>query len=225
MKFGLNIDLNTPTRRILTVLILVAAGSVLVSTQSVRAQSETGNADTENVVDAAEISLGDPAANSTLNLIIPPPLTEIPAVVQSVVPTPDITATSWMLVDFESGWILGSENRDQRIEPASLTKLMTSFLVFEALVKGEIKLSDQVYVSKKAWKTGGSRMFIQVDSRVDVESLLKGLIIQSGNDAAVALAEYLGGSEEGFAVRMNSQGSRIGDGEQPLHQQQRSSGS
>lgn len=142
----------------------------------------------------------------------PPPslLREIPPVVKSVVPTPDVPARSWMLVDFESGWILGSENRDLRIEPASLTKLMTSYLVFEALKKGEIKLSDKVYVSKKAWQTGGSRMFIQVDTHVDVESLLKGLIIQSGNDAAVALAEHLGGSEEGFAVRMNHKAAELG---------------
>lgn len=137
-------------------------------------------------------------------------LVEIPGSVKSVVPTPEIAAKSWMLIDFESGWILGSENRDLRIEPASLTKLMTSFLVFEALTKGEIKLTDQVYVSKKAWKTGGSRMFIQVDTRVGVESLLKGLIIQSGNDASVALAEHLGGSEEGFAVRMNHKAAELG---------------
>lgn len=137
-------------------------------------------------------------------------LTEVPPSVKSIVPTPEVPARSWMLVDFDSGWILGSENRDLRIEPASLTKLMTSFLVFEALTKNEISLTDQVYVSKKAWKTGGSRMFIQVDTHVDVESLLKGLIIQSGNDAAVALAEHLGGSEEGFAVRMNHKAAELG---------------
>ncbi|MBX2868589.1 MAG: D-alanyl-D-alanine carboxypeptidase [Acidiferrobacterales bacterium] len=138
------------------------------------------------------------------------PLTPIPDSVKSVVPTPDIDAKSWMLVDFESGWILGEENKDLRVEPASLTKLMTSYLVFEALKEGEIKLTDKVYVSEKAWKTGGSRMFVQVDSHVDVESLLKGLIIQSGNDAAVALAEHLGGSEEGFAVRMNHKAAELG---------------
>ena len=137
-------------------------------------------------------------------------LVDIPQIVKSVVPAPDIPAKSWMLVDFESGWILGSENRDLRIEPASLTKLMTSFLVFDALKKGEISIDDQVYVSRKAWKTGGSRMFIQVDTHVDVGSLLKGLIIQSGNDAAVALAEHLGGSEQGFAVRMNHLAAELG---------------
>ena len=137
-------------------------------------------------------------------------LRDIPATVKAVVPPPDAPARSWMLVDFESGWILGSKNRDLRIEPASLTKLMTGYLVFEALERGDIRIDDKVYVSKKAWRTGGSRMFIQVDTHVDVESLLKGLIVQSGNDAAVALAEHLGGSEEGFAVRMNHKAQELG---------------
>ncbi len=145
------------------------------------------------------------AVSATADTLVP-----IPDSVKSVVPNPDIKAKSWMLIDFESGWILGSENHDLRIEPASLTKLMTSYLIFEALKKGDIKLTDQVYISEKAWKTGGSRMFVQVDTHVDVESLLKGLIIQSGNDAAVALAEYLGGSEEGFAVRMNHKAAELG---------------
>lgn len=174
------------------------------------ALSQAQSASDDTVIDAAHISVADPVANNPAGSVAPPRLSTIPAIVKSVVPTPEITATSWMLIDFESGWVLGSENSDLRIEPASLTKLMTSFLVFEALVKSEIKLTDQVYVSKRAWKTGGSRMFIQVDTRVDVESLLKGLIIQSGNDAAVALAEYLGGSEEGFAVRMNHKAAELG---------------
>ncbi len=137
-------------------------------------------------------------------------LGDIPGAMKAKVPPPDAPVKSWMLVDFESGWVLGSKNRDLRIEPASLTKLMTGFLVFEALEKGEIRIDDKVYVSRKAWKTGGSRMFIQVDTHVDVENLLKGLIVQSGNDAAVALAEHLGGSEEGFAVRMNHKAQELG---------------
>lgn len=137
-------------------------------------------------------------------------LNPIPAAVKSIVPTPDVPARSWMLVDFHSGWVLGSKGADLKIEPASLTKLMTTFVIFEALKKGEIKLDDKVYISKKAWKTDGSRMFIQVDTHVDVESLVKGLIIQSGNDAAVALAEFMGGSEEGFVVRMNHKAAELG---------------
>ena len=137
-------------------------------------------------------------------------LQNIPERMKAVVPPPDAPVKSWMLVDFESGWVLGSKDRDLRIEPASLTKLMTGFLVFEALEKGEIRMDEKVYISKKAWRTGGSRMFIQVDTHVDVESLLKGLIVQSGNDAAVALAERLGGSVEGFAVRMNHKAQELG---------------
>jgi len=145
------------------------------------------------------------SVSATADTLVP-----IPGSVKSVVPNPDVKARSWMLIDFESGWILGAENHDLRIEPASLTKLMTSYLIFEALKEGDIKLTDKVYISEKAWKTGGSRMFVQVDTHVDVENLLKGLIIQSGNDAAVALAEFLGGSEEGFAVRMNHKAAELG---------------
>lgn len=137
-------------------------------------------------------------------------LAPVPDAVKSVVPIPDLVAKTWMLVDFNSGWVLGSKHADVKIEPASLTKLMTSLLVFEALTKGEITLNDKVQVSNNAWQTGGSRMFIQVKSQVDVESLLKGLIIQSGNDAAVALAEFVGGSEPGFVVKMNRKAVELG---------------
>jgi D-alanyl-D-alanine carboxypeptidase (penicillin-binding protein 5/6) len=135
---------------------------------------------------------------------------DIPAAVKSEIPLPDIEAKSWLLADFETGWVLGSKNADLKIEPASLTKLMTSFLVFTALQKNELRMEDMVYVSEKAWRTGGSKMFIQVDTRVSVEALVQGLIIQSGNDAAVALAEHIGGSEEGFASRMNIMAAKLG---------------
>ena len=137
-------------------------------------------------------------------------LVEIPEIIKSEVPIPDIAARSWILADYETGWILGGENFDLRIEPASLTKLMTSYLVFDALQSGDITLEDMVYISKKAWKTPGSKMFIQVDTRVSVIELLQGLIIQSGNDASVALAEHIGGTEDGFASRMNLMASKLG---------------
>lgn len=139
-----------------------------------------------------------------------PLLQPLPAALKSRVPAPETAVSAWLLADFGSGWILDGANAEARIEPASLTKLMTGYLVFEALSNGDITLQDPVYVSKKAWKTGGSRMFIQVDTRVSVEALLKGLIIQSGNDAAVALAEHLGGSEAGFAASMNETAARLG---------------
>jgi D-alanyl-D-alanine carboxypeptidase (penicillin-binding protein 5/6) len=137
-------------------------------------------------------------------------IVEIPEAIKSEVPLPVINTKSWILVDFETGWILGSKDSDLRIEPASLTKLMTSYLVFDALQKSELTLEDLVYVSERAWKTGGSKMFIQVDTRVSVLELIQGLIIQSGNDAAVALAEHIGGTEEGFAARMNLMASKLG---------------
>ncbi len=137
-------------------------------------------------------------------------LTEIPDVIKSEIPPPEIDANSWLVVDFATGWILGSNNRDAIIEPASLTKLMTSYLVFEALQNDEIKMEDQVYISKKAWQTGGSKMFIQVDTHVTVLDLLQGLIVQSGNDSGVALAEHIGGTEEGFAARMNLMAKHLG---------------
>ncbi len=137
-------------------------------------------------------------------------LIDIPETIRAEVPLPSPDVKSWILADFETGWILGSKDAEVQIEPASLTKLMTSYLVFEALGNGEVKMQDQVYVSEKAWKTGGSKMFIRVDTHVTIEQLIQGLIIQSGNDAAVALAEHIGGTEEGFAARMNLTASKLG---------------
>ena len=137
-------------------------------------------------------------------------LQPLPAALSSSLPPPQTAASSWLLADFESGWIIAAVNPEARIEPASLTKLMTGYLVFDALESGNLALDDPVYVSKKAWQTGGSKMFIRVDTSVSVEELLRGLIIQSGNDAAVALAEHLGGSEAGFAAQMNQTAAQLG---------------
>lgn len=138
------------------------------------------------------------------------PLQALPAVLESAVAAPQIDADSWLLADFDSGWVVASDNADARIEPASLTKLMTGYLVFDALARGEITRQDTVLVSEKAWRTGGSKMFIRVGTRVSIADLLRGLIIQSGNDAAVALAEHLGGSEAGFAALMNQTAAELG---------------
>ncbi len=116
---------------------------------------------------------------------------------------PRIKAEGYVLQDFRSGRILASVNENQRMEPASLTKLMTAYAVFQELASGHIKLNDKVRVSEKAWRTQGSRMFIEVNTKVQVEDLLQGMIIQSGNDASVALAEYIAGSEDAFAALMN----------------------
>ncbi|MCB1734843.1 MAG: D-alanyl-D-alanine carboxypeptidase [Gammaproteobacteria bacterium] len=123
---------------------------------------------------------------------------------------PELAASAWLLIDFNSGKVLAEHNPDQQVEPASLTKMMTAYVVFKEIAGGHLKLSDQVTISEKAWRTGGSKMFIEVGNQVRVEDLLKGLIIQSGNDAAVALAEFVAGDETTFAHLMNRHAERLG---------------
>ena len=123
---------------------------------------------------------------------------------------PQVAASGHLLVDYYSGRVLSEENADQRLEPASLTKIMTAYVVMRELALGNVSLSDQVRVSKKAWRTPGSRMFIEVDKQVPLELLLQGMIIASGNDASVALAEHIAGSEETFANLMNDHARRLG---------------
>jgi D-alanyl-D-alanine carboxypeptidase (penicillin-binding protein 5/6) len=123
---------------------------------------------------------------------------------------PSLGANSYILVDFNSGDVLVESNPDMPVEPASITKVMTSYVVFTELAGGNIKLDDLVAVSETAWRTGGSRMFIEPSMEVTVEQLLKGMVIQSGNDASVALAEHLGGTEEAFADLMNHYAVQMG---------------
>jgi D-alanyl-D-alanine carboxypeptidase (penicillin-binding protein 5/6) len=123
---------------------------------------------------------------------------------------PALGAKGYFLVDHDSGAVLAASNADVRLEPASLTKIMTAYVVFKELADGNIALDDEVLISEKAWRTGGSKMFIEVGSQVSVENLLKGMIIQSGNDASVALAEHVAGSEASFAGLMNQHAERLG---------------
>jgi D-alanyl-D-alanine carboxypeptidase (penicillin-binding protein 5/6) len=113
-------------------------------------------------------------------------------------------------VDFHSETVLAAEDADARVEPASITKLMTSYVAFQEITNGNLSLDDQVLVSEKAWRTPGSRMFIEVGDQIRVEDLLKGIIIQSGNDASVALAEHIAGDETVFASMMNEAAARLG---------------
>ena len=129
----------------------------------------------------------------------------------SLVPAaPQLKAHAYLLMDFDSQRIIVSKNAEQRIEPASLTKLMTVYVTLYELSKNNIKLEDQVKISEKAWRMKGSRMFIEVNSWVSVGELLKGVIIQSGNDASVALAEHIAGSESAFADLMNQHATNLG---------------
>lgn len=123
---------------------------------------------------------------------------------------PKLNASSWVLLDAGSGQMLVEHDANKRIEPASITKVMTSYVVYDALKQGLISLDDEVTISEKAWRMKGSRMFVEVNKRVNLHDLIKGMVIQSGNDAAVALAEHVAGSEEAFATRMNEMAMRLG---------------
>jgi D-alanyl-D-alanine carboxypeptidase (penicillin-binding protein 5/6) len=123
---------------------------------------------------------------------------------------PQIDARAYILTDYTSGQALAQHDADARMEPASLTKLMTCYLVFQALKAGTLKLADQVTISEHAWKAEGSRTFVQVGSQVPAEVLIKGMIVQSGNDATIALAERVGGTEGAFVQLMNDTARRLG---------------
>lgn len=123
---------------------------------------------------------------------------------------PELDASSYFLIDFDSGRVLAEKNPDDPVEPASITKLMTTYLVDKAIADGDVALDDMVTISEKAWRMQGSKMFVEVGKQVSVDDLLKGLIIQSGNDASVALAEHVGGSESAFAGYMNHQAKLLG---------------
>ncbi len=123
---------------------------------------------------------------------------------------PQIAAKSWLLVDVTTGQLLAASEPDMRVEPASLTKLMTAYLVFNAIREKKLALDARPPVSPVAWKAIGSRMFVDPAKPATVEELLRGLIVQSGNDAAMILAEALGGSEQAFATQMNREAQRLG---------------
>jgi D-alanyl-D-alanine carboxypeptidase (penicillin-binding protein 5/6) len=123
---------------------------------------------------------------------------------------PVIGAASYLVIDARTGHQIASLEPDKALAPASLTKLMTAYVVFKTLQEGQIQLSDEVTVSEKAWRAEGSRMFIEVGKKVSVEDLLLGMIVQSGNDASIALAEYIAGTESVFAEMMNQYAQALG---------------
>lgn len=123
---------------------------------------------------------------------------------------PTLDARAYLLLDYHSGEILAEKGIDDPVEPASLTKLMTAYVVASELASAHVSLDDRVTVSEKAWRMGGSRMFIEVDTQVAVEDLLRGVIVQSGNDASVALAEHVSGTEEAFAAIMSQHAIQLG---------------
>jgi D-alanyl-D-alanine carboxypeptidase (penicillin-binding protein 5/6) len=133
-----------------------------------------------------------------------------PAMANTIPPPPKVDAPAYILMDQASGRVIASERADERAEPASITKLMTAYVTFRALQDGRLKLDELVPISEKAWRAQGSRTFLKVGDRVPVEVLLQGMIVQSGNDAAIALAERLAGSEETFGQLMTKEAKRLG---------------
>ena len=125
-------------------------------------------------------------------------------------PAPNLNVKAYVLMDFDSGMILASDNKDLTLPPASITKMMTAYLAFTELNENNVSLSEDVLVSKKAWKTGGSKMFIEVGKKIKLKDILQGVITVSGNDASVALAEHISGDENTFAIYMNQMAKNIG---------------
>jgi D-alanyl-D-alanine carboxypeptidase (penicillin-binding protein 5/6) len=129
----------------------------------------------------------------------------------SFTPTaPNLDASGYILIDAISGKVIAEKNADQRLPPASLTKLMSMYIISSALKNGSIRPDDKVRISTKAWQTEGSRMFVKVGDEIPVKDLMRGVIVDSGNDATVALAEYVAGSEESFTAMMNQQAKLLG---------------
>jgi D-alanyl-D-alanine carboxypeptidase (penicillin-binding protein 5/6) len=150
---------------------------------------------------------------SSLFIIIASAATTQVAAVRAVdiVPAPpQVAAEAYLLIDAKTGSVLVEHNADEPRPPASLTKMMTAYIVERELDEGRISMSDMVPISVKAWRTGGSRTFVQEGTEVSVEDLLRGVVIQSGNDASVALAEFVAGSEGAFVDIMNQQAELLG---------------
>ncbi|MGB6307711.1 MAG: D-alanyl-D-alanine carboxypeptidase family protein [Steroidobacteraceae bacterium] len=144
-----------------------------------------------------------------------PCLAENPAPPAAAAPTtiptpPQVDARAFIVVDFRTGKVLAAKDAVARMEPASLTKLMTAYIVFQELAAGKLKLDEQVTVSEHAWRSEGSRTFIELGKPVSVQDLILGMIVQSGNDATIALAERIAGTEETFAQLMNANAQRLG---------------
>jgi D-alanyl-D-alanine carboxypeptidase (penicillin-binding protein 5/6) len=123
---------------------------------------------------------------------------------------PQVAAKNYILVDASSGRVLAEKEADVQVEPASITKMMTSYVIYRELEEGRLSMDDMVTISEKAWRMGGSRMYVEVDKQVSVHDLMKGLIIQSGNDATVALAEHIAGTERAFVDLMNQHAAKLG---------------
>lgn len=161
----------------------------------------------------ATLSLAVSAPRAQATLPTPQPVPQAATPAMPTPSAPSLSARSYVLMDFASGRVLAEKNASERVEPASLTKMLASYLVFKEIQAGRVKPTDAVTISEKAWKTGGSKMFVEVGKQVPVADLMMGMVVQSGNDATVALAEHIGGTEEVFAQMMNAEAERLGMGD------------
>lgn len=186
--------LHTSTSRSTVIPHLIAVCSLLCASALVMAQTTPA--------EPASPTAAASAANGTGPVVTVSELSKIPA--------PTLGAKAWLTLDANSGQVIATQDANERVEPASLTKLMSAYVVFEALESGRLKLDQEIHISENAWRTEGSRMFIEPNTDVTVDELLQGLIVQSGNDATVALAEAVAGSDSAFAALMNQEAVRQG---------------
>ena len=238
LMINLVISAVQPLARFVSVAaVILLSATALVAPTAAFAQAATGTApktgqSTEAKVEPKAEAKPDPKAKSkgdsktdpkakaeskpaapsaaAISATTPPSLSPIQVGELSSVPAPAIAAKAWITVDVTSGQVVSSSNADQKIEPASLTKIMTAYLAFSALKEKRLTLDQQANVSQVAWKTRGSRMFIEPRKPVTIDELIKGVIIQSGNDASVALAEAISGTEATFVTLMNEEAQRLG---------------
>lgn len=195
MKNNKNIFLST------LVASLIATTNIVVSDFSIAQQNNQNNQNNptnQTTQNNQNNQNNQPTATDSNKIVLPKPV------------PPVVDAKSWLLLDMNSQQTLTESYADDRLEPASLTKLMTAYLTFSAIKQGTLQLDQPITISENAWRTGGSKMFIKVGTQVKVEDLIKGMIVQSGNDACVALAEAISGSEENFAQMMNREAQRLG---------------
>ncbi len=204
-------------RRIVLILIIVlVAGGAYVffnktnnSAPSGSTQTATGSDTTQTGSAAQPAPATPPKPESRSSVPVTNASTPVLTEVAGMTP-PQTNVKAWFLIDATSGQIIGNQEPDLKVSPASLTKLMTASLVFSALDENRIRPEQEVTVSEKAWRTGGSRMFIRVNTQVTVDDLIKGMIVQSGNDATIQLAEVVAGSEDVFVNQMNKEAALFG---------------
>ena len=199
--------MHIKTSSLLPVLFAIAAGTLVPSSASFAAQHPAAKQHASKSASANKAASGKKASAAANAL---PPLEAQNALAAN---PPALPAKAWLLMDFDSGQVLASANADEALPPASLTKMMTSYIVEQALRSGKLKPTDLVSVSQNAWCRGSSTescMYLPLNSQATVIDLLRGIIIQSGNDASKAIAEHMAGSEAGFAKLMNAEAQRLG---------------